>query len=101
MHTKLNVVYLAAILSLSACANKEPYKPYITLEQLRQMQVTQADCKDIEELIPKLELQQANAGIPRSNPEDLTPIQREYQARIRSAVWALRIGCSNPNRYDG
>jgi hypothetical protein len=63
------------------------------------MQVTQNDCKDIEQLIPKLEEQQRNAGIDRSNPEDLNDLNREYQARIRAAVWALRIGCSNPDRY--
>ena len=50
-------------------------------------------------MIQRLEQNQTNAGVPRLDPGLLPEPQREYQARTRAAVWALRIGCSNPDRY--
>ena len=95
---EITMRYFIILLLITACAHKEPERSYITLEQLRQLHVTQQDCPNIETLIPRLEQQQINAGIPRINPEDIrSDINREYQGRIRAAVWALRIGCENPN----
>jgi hypothetical protein len=69
------------------------------LEQLRNNTVVDADCARIETIIPQLEQNQQRAGIPRANPEDLPEPVREYQALTRANIWALRIGCSNPDRY--
>lgn len=90
--------YIFIVLLLAACASKpQPYT--LTLEQLRELQVTQADCARIDLVIQRLEQNQTNAGVPRLDPSLLPEPQREYQARTRAAVWALRIGCSNPDRY--
>jgi hypothetical protein len=90
--------YIFIVLLLSACASKpQPYT--LTLEQLRELQVTQADCARIDLVIQQLEHNQLEAGIPPTPPEQLAEPAREYQARTRAAVWALRIGCENPDRY--
>ena len=90
--------YIFIVLLLSACAS-EPQPYTLTLEQLRELQVTQADCARIDLVIQRLEQNQTNAGVPRLDPSLLPEPEREYQARTRAAVWALRIGCSNPDRY--
>jgi hypothetical protein len=90
------------VLILTACATRRPQEPpalTLTLEQLRMFRVTQADCAQIETLIPQLEANQTRAGVPRMDPMMLPPAEREYQARTRAAIWALRIGCENPDRY--
>jgi hypothetical protein len=88
------------VLILTACTTHRPYEPpALTLEQLRMFRVTQADCAQIETLIPQLEANQTRAGVPRMDPALLAPAEREYQARTRTAIWALRIGCENPDRY--
>jgi hypothetical protein len=90
--------YILLVVILTSCASKpQPYT--LTLEQLRQLQVTQQDCARIDLVVNRLEQNQLNAGVPRLDPELLPEPEREYQARTRAAVWALRIGCSNPNRY--
>jgi hypothetical protein len=83
---------------LLAAANLAQAAP-LTLEQLRTNTVVQEDCPRSEELIAKLEANQRQAGIPHSNPEDLPEPAREYQSLTRINIWALRIGCANPNRY--
>jgi hypothetical protein len=88
------------VLILTACATRRPQEPpALTLEQLRMFRVTQADCGQRETLIPQLEANQTRAGVPRWDPALLSPAEREYQARTRAAIWALRIGCENPDRY--
>ena len=94
--------YLTLVLVLiiaTACTTKPQPKPYLTMEQLRNYQVTQADCPNIERKVAQLEQNQQEAGIPRTAPELLPEPDREYQARTRIAIWALRIGCNNPDRY--
>jgi hypothetical protein len=86
------------VLTLTACSTTP--KPYIlTQQQLNELELTQQDCTQKDQIIYQLERQQQLANIPRIEPEYLNDTQREYQARIRIAVWALRIGCENPNRY--
>ena len=96
---KASMRYFILVFVLSACAAKPQPRPYLTMEQLRNYTVTQADCAQIDRKIAQLEQQQINAGVARTDPELLPEPDREYQARIRIAVWALRIGCANPNRY--
>lgn len=83
---------------LTACAAKPP-EPYLTLEQLRKYTVTQADCARQDQVIALLERNQLRAGIPQVPPEQLLSAPREYQALTRNAIWALRIGCANPDRH--
>ena len=87
------------VLLLAGCAHK-PYQPApLTLQQLRDNTVVDADCPNTEDIVAKLELNQQRAGIPRTNPEILPEPAREYQALTRINIWALRIGCSNPDYY--
>jgi hypothetical protein len=97
IHMRLLAVVL--VLIITACGTKPKPKPYLTMEQLRNYTVTNEDCPAIERKIAQLEQQQLNAGIARVDPELLPEPDREYQARVRIAVWALRIGCANPDRY--
>ena len=92
--------WLIIIAVLTGCATKSTQPYTLTLEQMRQLQVTQADCGRIELVVNKLEQNQTNAGVPKTSPELLPEPDREYQALTRQAIWALRIGCSNPNRYN-
>ena len=59
---------LFIVLVLTACASKPRPQPHVTLAQLQSMQLTQEDCKDKDLLIEKLEHEQINAGIPRTDP---------------------------------
>jgi hypothetical protein len=91
---------LALVLLLTTgCAIKTAPKPHLTLTQLRQLEFDQRDCAVIDRRIQQLERNQLNAGVARTSPELLPEPQREYQALTRSHIWALRIGCNNPNRY--
>jgi len=86
------------IIALAGCATR-PDARSLTLEQLRRNTVVQADCPRIETIVQQLETNQQRAGIPRTNPESLPEPAREYQALTRINIWALRIGCSNPDYY--
>lgn len=90
---------LVIVFVLAGCATQRP-QPYMTLAQIQAIQLAQTDCPRYEEIVDKLEQQQIRAGIPRINPEVLPPTAREYQSEIRKRVWALRIGCNNPDRYN-
>lgn len=94
----MKLIVILAVM-LSACATKNAAPPSLSLEQLRTLQLDQRDCRVIERRVEQLELNQKNAGVARIAPELLEEPDREYQARTRIAIWALRIGCSNPDRY--
>jgi len=85
---------------LSACAAK-PRPQAVSLEELRGITVDANSCKNLDNSVTWLENQQRLKGIANTAPELLNEHDREYQARIRIAVWALRIGCANPDRYRG
>ena len=89
---------LIVLMTLTSCAAK-PVPHAIDLAELRGITVDANSCKNLDNTIIWLENQQRTAGIPPSAPELLNQHDREYQARIRAMVWALRIGCSNPDRY--
>jgi len=91
---------LALALILTACAAK-PQPQAVDLAELRQITVNTTSCANLDATIIWLEQQQREAGIAPTAPELLNEHDREYQARIRAMVWALRIGCTNPNRYRG
>ena len=94
----MRFVALAVIIVVTGCAHR-PEPQALTLEQLRNNTVVQADCARIETIVQQLEANQQRAGIPRTNPELLLEPAREYQALTRINIWALRIGCSNPDYY--
>ena len=96
----MKLIVILAVM-LSACATKNAAPPSLSLEQLRTLQLDQRDCAVIERRVEQLEQNQKNAGVARIAPELLPEPDREYQALTRTHIWALRIGCSNPDRYRG
>lgn len=91
---------LLIFLVLTGCAAKPT--PMIDLSELRAITVDTNSCKNLDNSVIWLENQQRLVGIPLgSPPELLSEHDREYQARLRVMVWALRIGCTNPDRYHG
>ena len=89
---------VAIALILTACTTK-PQPPTVDLAELRQITVNTTSCANLDATIIWLEQQQQAQGITPTAPELLNEHDREYQARIRAMVWALRIGCANPGRY--
>ena len=92
----LRILFVALV--LTACTHK-PRPESVDLAELRMIRVDANSCANLDNTITWLENQQRIQGIAPTAPELLNEHDREYQARIRAMVWALRIGCSNPNRY--
>jgi len=85
------------VLSLVGCANN-PYRS-ATYEQLDAVKVTNQDCARIDRHVNFLEEQLRMKGLSNAEPEQLADADRKYNATVRSMIWSLRIGCSNPDRY--
>ena len=85
------------LLALVGCANR-PYRP-ATYEQLDAVKLTDSDCARIDKHVNFLEEQLRMKGLYTVEPEQLNDDNRKYNARVRSMIWSLRIGCSNPDRY--
>ena len=90
---------LLVLFVLTACVHKNPKPQAVDLEELRGITVDSNSCKNLDNSVIWLENQQRLQGIPPTAPELLNEHDREYQARIRIAVWALRIGCANPDMF--
>jgi hypothetical protein len=85
------------LLGLVGCANN-PYRT-ATYEQLDAVKVTNQDCARIDKHVNFLEEQLRMKGLSQADPEQLNDTDRKYNATVRSMIWSLRIGCSNPDRY--
>ena len=81
---------------LSATARAETPIPY---EQLAAFHVDNSMCPRIDDYVNALEHQLVLKGLTNATPEDLDDADRKYNAEVRIAIWALRIGCNNPDRY--
>jgi hypothetical protein len=90
---------LAAILFLCLLALPVNAETPLTYEQLAAFRVNNSMCPRIDEYVNALEHQLALKGFTNATPEDLSDEDRKYNAEARIAIWALRIGCNNPNRY--
>ena len=75
--------------------------PAMTLEQVTNIKVIDSrDCPNIDNMIALMDKQLTIKGLTYSNPEDLNPEDRRYNATVRIVKWSLIIGCNNPHRYD-
>lgn len=92
---KKAAILLVAMLALPARAETP-----ISYEQLAAFKVNSSMCPKIDMYINALEHQLALKGFTNASPEDLNDADRKYNAEARIAIWALRIGCNNPNRYN-
>jgi hypothetical protein len=92
--TKLAAIFFVVLLSVTARAETP-----LTYEQLAAFQADSSMCPRIDAYVSALEHQLALKGFTYANPEDLNDADRKYNAEARVAIWALRIGCNNPNRY--
>jgi len=89
----------AAILLLCLLAMSARAETPMTYEQLAAFRVNDNMCPRIDAYVNALEHQLALKGLTYATPEELNDADRKYNAEVRIAIWALRIGCNNPNRY--
>jgi hypothetical protein len=72
----------------------------MTYNQVENIQLGNGDCPRADAVIGGLEKQLQLKGYAGRNPEDLaTEEDRKYNSRAKVAIWSLRIGCNNPDRY--
>ena len=71
----------------------------VPYEYLNSVQVSTRDCSRIDYWVDWAETQLKLRGIYGRDPETLNNEDRLYNVRARSIIWALRIGCANPDRY--
>jgi hypothetical protein len=72
----------------------------MTYAELERIQVTNAACGRVDNVILMVNEQLQLKGFTGKNPEDLaTEEDRKYNSRAKVVIWSLRIGCNNPNRY--
>jgi hypothetical protein len=91
---KLATILLVMLLAIPAHAETP-----VSYERLVAFKVNSGMCPNIDVHINALERQLALKGFTYANPEDLNDEDRKYNAEARIAIWALRIGCNNPDRY--
>jgi hypothetical protein len=93
----MKTVTALVMAALAGCANS-PYRS-ATYEQLDAVKVTNQNCARIDHHVNFLEEQLRMKGLSTATPENLNEADRKYNATVRSMIWSLRIGCSNPDRY--
>lgn len=91
-------------LALAGCAsnryNGSAYQPQaMSYEQLAKIQVDDVDCPRVDSILDNMRRQLAIKGLADRNPEDMTESDRLYNTRAKVVIWALLIGCNNPDRY--
>jgi hypothetical protein len=74
-------------------------KAQVSYEHLNSIRVSNLDCPRIDTWVNWAETQLRLRGIYGREPETLSNDDRLYNLRARSIIWALRIGCANPDRY--
>ena len=109
----VSVPLVALVLSGCATGNhtsgtvtyQAPYAPqanqaisYARLDEISRS-VSNKNCNNIDANVNFLETQLQLRGLSNATPERLNDEDRKYNATARLTIWALRIGCSNPNRY--
>lgn len=72
----------------------------VSYERMRDLKVTNADCPAIDTIVNKIEDSLRLKGLLYRDPSTFNDDDRKYNAYARTKIWALRIGCANPNRYD-
>lgn len=98
---KILAVALIA-LGMVGCATRPVYQPQsqqLTYAQLAALTVDDANCPDIDYIIPRIEDQLRMRNLLGVNPESMSEEDRAYNSKARIIIWSLRIGCNNPTRY--
>jgi hypothetical protein len=105
----MKTLIAVCLVALTGCATSPAYRPATTIAQPPSMSFDQltaiskklnnADCPNIDYNISLLETQLKNRGLANRSPEELDDPDRMYNATAKMMIWALRIGCNNPNRY--
>ena len=84
------------LVALTGCASNRA----MTYTQVENIQLGDRDCPRADVIIGGLEKQLQIKGYAGRNPEDLPSEEdRKYNSRAKVAIWSLRIGCNNPDRY--
>ena len=91
-------------LALAGCAsNRAAYQPYqprmMTYEQISNYKVDDVDCPRLESIMGDIKQQLAMRGLTNVNPEDMSEENRKFNEKSKVIIWALVIGCNNPDRY--
>jgi hypothetical protein len=72
----------------------------ISYDEMAAIKVSDRDCPQIDQKIDYINKQLKARGTYGKNPEDLDESDRAYNEKGHILIWALRIGCNNPHRYD-
>lgn len=91
---RLPAILLAIM--LVGCASR----PQVSYDQLASIQVSNANCPNIDQITQQVEYQLKLLGTLNKNPEDMSESERAYNEKAKIIIWSLRIGCNNPNRYN-
>ena len=102
----MKLITWCLVVFLAGCANRSPpdstYRPEaMSYYDLNRIQINDAkDCPRAENKIDRMYRQLEIKGFLNKNPEDLAnEDDRMYNMKAHVIIWALRIGCNNPDRY--
>jgi hypothetical protein len=107
----MKTLIAVCVLTLTGCATSPDYRPAptmtiarppsVSLEQLTAIsqKLSNRDCANLDRNIAFIEEQLRNRGLANRSPEELDDPDRVYNATAKMMIWALRIGCNNPERY--
>lgn len=94
-------VILPSLLLVACVQRTEPRTDILpwTNRQMGYVELSMQDCPRQQYIEWLLDEQLRMRGILNTEPEDLTDYDREFRHLARKAVWSLRVGCNNPDRY--
>jgi hypothetical protein len=97
----MKFVLVLSVLALAGCAgnNRSYATQAISYQELESIKLTNADCPYIDSKINFFETQLRLKGILYADPATLNNQDRLYNMQARTNIWALRVGCANPDRY--
>ena len=97
----MKLILALLLLCLTGCAtnHRSQATRAISYEELKSMKLTNADCPYIDSKINFFETQLRLKGMLYADPDKLNNEDRLYNMQARTNVWALRVGCANPDRY--
>lgn len=100
----MKYLVVLVMLGLAGCATRSAptavASKAMSYQEISSIKLNNNDCNRINQLVEMYEQQLRLRGLVNVNPEDLNEADRKYNASARIGIWSLRIGCSNPLRYN-
>jgi hypothetical protein len=92
---------LLTVAGIVGCAST-PRGGAVSYQELQRVQqnLSMKDCPRIDYYVNFANDQLSRRGLLGAQPENLNEDDRLYNSTAHVIIWSLRIGCSNPNRYN-